>query len=94
MARGVKTGGRKSGTPNKTTATVKEALQLAYAGMGGAEALTTWAKANPTEFYRLWARMLPTEIKGSGATLEDLIVGTAERLARARRALDGEDVDE
>lgn len=62
MATGKKTGGRTKGTPNKSTAAVKDALQAAFEGIGGIEQLTTWAKADPGEFYKLWAKMLPQEI--------------------------------
>jgi hypothetical protein len=62
MAIGQKTGGRKRGTPNKTTATVREALSLAFEGVGGVPKLIAWAKKEPTAFYGLWARMLPTEL--------------------------------
>lgn len=64
MAKGQKTGGRKAGTPNKTTASVKEALQAVYADRGGNKALLAWANDNPTEFYKLWGRMLPQEVSG------------------------------
>lgn len=66
MAKGQKTGGRKAGTPNKTTVTVKEALQAVYRDRGGNNALLIWATDNPTEFYKLWGRMLPQEITGEG----------------------------
>lgn len=62
MAAGRKTGGRQKGTPNKTTMAVKEALSLAFEGLGGAEALTTWARTNETEFYKLWVKMLPQDV--------------------------------
>jgi hypothetical protein len=61
--KGKKTGGRKAGTPNKATASVKEALCAAFEGMGGAEALLVWGRKEPAEFYKLWAKMLPQEVK-------------------------------
>jgi hypothetical protein len=66
MAIGRKTGGRKKGTPNKTTSSAKEALTLAFGGLGGVPALEAWAKNNLTEFYKLWGRLVPTEISGRG----------------------------
>lgn len=56
--------GRPKGAVNKTTATVKEALQAVYQEKGGNKALLVWAKENPTEFYKLWGRMLPQEVSG------------------------------
>lgn len=63
MALGKKTGGRKKGTPNKTSLTVKESLKNVYERMGGDDAMLAWAQENPDEFYRHWIKMLPTEVK-------------------------------
>lgn len=63
--------GRPKGVPNRATVAVKAAMQAVYADLQ-AEAqaenghFREWAKANPTEFYKLWAKMLPTEISGPG----------------------------
>lgn len=56
--------GRPKGSVNKKTAQVKEALQAVYAEKGGDTALLAWAQKNPTEFYKLWGRMLPQEVSG------------------------------
>ena len=56
--------GRPKGTPNKLTTTAKEAFALAFQGMGGAVALEKWAVENQTEFYKLFARLIPTEVAG------------------------------
>lgn len=63
MALGKKTGGRKKGTPNKNSITVKESLKNVYERMGGDDAMLAWAQENPDEFYRHWIKMLPTEVK-------------------------------
>ncbi|WP_434135919.1 hypothetical protein JQR88_06130 [Pseudomonas luteola] len=63
MTIGRKTGGRRKGTPNKHTASVKQALEQTFIDMGGVESLTRWGKDNPTEFYKLWAKMLPQEFR-------------------------------
>lgn len=74
-----KTGGRVAGTPNKSTASVKAALEQAFEKMGGVDALTDWAGENPTEFYKLYAKLLPVHLQG-----EIKVQGTlAERLQRA-----------
>ncbi len=56
--------GRPKGAPNKSTAAVKEALALTFDGRGGVAALQRWSDENPTEFYKLWAKMLPHEVSG------------------------------
>lgn len=63
-----KTGGRKPGSMNKVTVEVKTALEQAFDQLGGVPALVTWGKTNPSEFYKLWARMLPKEIKAEVET--------------------------
>ena len=61
-----KHGGRAKGTPNKLTKTAREAFQLAFEACGGANNLTTWAQENPTEFFKLYARLIPVEHTGEG----------------------------
>ncbi|MBO3274098.1 hypothetical protein [Pseudomonas schmalbachii] len=70
MAVGRKTGGRLKGTPNKATKEVKDALAEAFEKLGGVSALVRWGKEEPGEFYKLWARMLPHEIR-HGVPQED-----------------------
>lgn len=68
MAKGYKTGGRQHGTPNKLTRAFKDAVQIAYGAIGGDKAFATWAEANPTEFYKIAARLIPQEMRESGNT--------------------------
>ena len=71
-----KVGGRKKGSKNKVTASVKEALTQAFERMGGVESLIAWAQAEPTEFFRIWSKMLPQEVNNqiSGADGGPVIV--------------------
>lgn len=57
---------RPKGVPNKLTQSAREAFQLAFEQSGGYEQLTAWAKANRTEFYKLFARLIPVEHVGEG----------------------------
>ena len=66
MAKGKKTGGRVKGQPNKVTADARKAMELAFEGIGGVEALAKWAKDNPDKFYQLWGRMIPQQQVHSG----------------------------
>ncbi len=61
-----KTGGRKKGVRNKVTRAVEDALNSVYEGVGGNEALLAFAKDNPDEFFKLWIKMLPRQIKLDG----------------------------
>jgi hypothetical protein len=63
---GERRGGRKKGTPNKATASVKAALLDAFDGTGGVKSLTDWGKENRTEFYKLLVRVIPVEVTGEG----------------------------
>lgn len=67
LGKGTKTGGRKKGTPNKLTRAFREAVHRVYENIGGDDAFAAWAKGNKTEYYKIAARMIPTEIVGPGA---------------------------
>ena len=58
--------GRPKGIPNRLTKSAREAFQLAFDQMGGGPKLAEWAKKNPTEFYKLYARLIPVEHVGEG----------------------------
>lgn len=66
-----KTGGRKAGTPNKTTAEVKEAILAAFDKVGGPAYLQRVAKKNPQVFCTLLGKVLPLQVTGeNGAALK------------------------
>lgn len=61
-----KIGGREKGTPNKTTATVREAFENAFRILQDDEVanVITWGKNNTTEFYKLSSKLIPMQISG------------------------------
>lgn len=69
MAEGRKTGGRKKGTPNKTTVAAKTAITLAAEGLGGTDRLINWVKEDPANERVFWSQMytklLPLDISTS-----------------------------
>jgi hypothetical protein len=70
MALGKKTGGRKRGTPNKTTAALKDAILTAAeeALPGGKVGYLKWlAKNNSSAFASLLGKVLPTTLAGDPA---------------------------
>jgi hypothetical protein len=70
MALGKKTGGRKKGTPNKTTAALKDAILTAVEGAmpGGKVGYLKWlAKHNSSAFASLLGKVLPTTLAGDPA---------------------------
>lgn len=66
--KGERRGGRQKGTPNKVSRIARENLIAVFEQIGGVQAMTSWAQAEPTEFYRLYARLLPVEHVGEGGT--------------------------
>ena len=68
MAIGKKTGGgSRKGRPNKHSATIREAVVAVFANMGDIAGMTAWAQENPTEFYKIASRLIPTEQQITGA---------------------------
>jgi hypothetical protein len=61
-----KTGGRQSGTMNRFTGAFREAVQIVYHRLGGHAAFLNWARDNPTEYYRIAARLIPGEMQQDG----------------------------
>ena len=53
--------GRKKGTQNKLTNLVKKNVIEVFNSIGGKKHMIEWAKENPTQFYRLFAKILPKE---------------------------------
>lgn len=65
-----KTGGRQKGTPNKTTALLKDAILKAAEEAGGENGLIGYLKgqavANPQSFLPLLGKVLPLQLTGEG----------------------------
>lgn len=76
--------GRPKGAVNKTTASVKEAFKAAFDDLGGAAALVEWAKGNPTDFYKLASKLIPTELAGTVAIESKSKEELKEELERLR----------
>ena len=69
-----KTGGRKAGTPNKTTASMREAWREAFDELGGVPSLVSWGRENPTEFYKLVTKLIPQDVTSGGEKLQTGVV--------------------
>ncbi len=76
--------GRPKGSKNRLTNDVRESFHKAYANMGGfdengklietgGETFLKWARQNQTEFYRLFAMMIPRTEELSDDMHEDCI---------------------
>lgn len=54
--------GRPPGAVNRTTATLKQALEESFTRLGGVEWLMTLAASEPSTYARLLVKLLPTKI--------------------------------
>lgn len=63
---GERRGGRKKGTPNKFSGTLKDMILQALSNAGGAGYLEKQAKKNPNAFLGLVGRVLPLQVKDGG----------------------------
>lgn len=74
--------GRKKGTPNKITLTVKEQIELCYVKIGGDKRFAEWADANPDLFYvHIYPKIIPKDINVTGT------IGVAQLLIEAGEAM-------
>lgn len=55
--------GRPKGIPNKLTKSIKEAIEVAFNGVGGAEYLMRQADENPQAFMTLLGKIIPAQIQ-------------------------------
>lgn len=58
--------GRPKGSLNKLTSTVKEAVEVAFTEVGGAEYLVTLARRDPRAFVTLLCKILPNDVRVEG----------------------------
>lgn len=55
---------RTPGSKAKIPQTVKENIQAVFIRLGGTAAMADWARKNQTDFYKIYARMLPADLAG------------------------------
>jgi len=56
----------RKGSPNKLSGTAKENVAAVFTRLGSTAAMAKWAKRHQTEFYKLYARLIPVEQHVSG----------------------------
>lgn len=57
---------RTHGAKNKIPQAAKENIAAVFVRLGSTAAMADWAKDNKTEFYKLYARLIPVEGPGEG----------------------------
>lgn len=78
--------GKGKGHQNRQTIAVKQCLINAFEEIGGWRNLASWAKANQTEFYKIWSRMLPHEVTGPDG--EDIVIRIKKEIVSRARDTD------
>ncbi len=73
--------GKPKGAKHGFTVRAKEAFRLAFDKSGGVEALTAWAIENRTDFYKLYARLIPVEVQATVEQTVNVHEMTDEQLA-------------
>lgn len=53
---------RPKGAKNKVGSDAKDNILAVFTRLGGTAAMADWAKENLTEFYRIYARLIPQQI--------------------------------
>lgn len=53
--------GRKPGSPNKISSTVKQNVINVFDRLGGEDHMVNWAIENPNQFYNIYAKLMPTQ---------------------------------
>lgn len=56
--------GRPVGAKAKTPTSVKENIICVFTRMGGTAEMAKWARKNPTDFYKIYAKLLPMQVTG------------------------------
>ena len=87
-----KTGGRKKGTVNRLTRTIKEGIEAAFDEVGGESYLVRVAREDPKTFCGLLGKLLPAELKaevayGPSVDLAEQIAAGRKRVLRGRAAI-------
>ena len=75
---------RPKGVPNKIGAQAKENIVAVFTRLGGTAAMAEWARKNQTEFYRPYARLIPSEATTDISVREAKDLSTEELLAIVR----------
>ncbi|MBI3044200.1 MAG: hypothetical protein HYY78_15375 [Betaproteobacteria bacterium] len=84
--KGTKTGGRTKGTPNKVSLSLKQAVLDTFQKLGGITHMVTWAQENPSEFYRIAARLVPPGVPVCIDGLEGALVNQGAAVVKAMAA--------
>lgn len=87
--------GRPKGSKNRNTTLIRDVFAQVFDELQGdpKASLKVWAKANPTEFYKLSAKLIPIQVGGDPdnpikATLEVVHIHTGTPIAEKEEDVD------
>lgn len=81
--------GRKPGSLNKISRTVKENVIDVFQNLGGVEHMTAWAQENPNQFYNIYAKILPTQTEIGGIDGADIPISIGLNFVKPDSELSG-----
>jgi len=58
--------GRQKGVKNKINSLAKDNIASVFEGIGGMKQMGEWAQENQTEFYKMYSKLIPVQVQGSG----------------------------
>lgn len=70
----------RKGSPNKLGAQAKENIAAVFVRLGSTAGMADWAADNKTEFYKLYARLLPQQVEADVRVSSEIDL-TDEQLA-------------
>jgi hypothetical protein len=50
--------------PNSLTVNARDSIWKVFHDLGGVRHMKAWAEENPTEFYKLYGKLVPTQVTG------------------------------
>lgn len=70
--------GRAAGSISKRGKSAKAAIEAAFEAVGGVRSLVEWAHDEPTEFYKIWSKLLPRAVDlgaggGQGSSVQIIV---------------------
>lgn len=80
--------GRKKGTPNKLTKSVKDAIEASFWAVGGQEYLERISEDDPRTYLTLLGKVVPTQLQGelTVKTHEEALAEIEQNLQSHKRA--------
>lgn len=78
--------GRPRGAPNQLTGAFRNAVQTVYHDIGGDKAFAQWASENPSDFYRIAARLIPVQVAHTNEAPQ-LVINLAPSLPAEREVV-------